>query len=96
MDRLKTKQYWIFSILLLLLLVVFCSCEEKEPANKTDLPIYTVTFDSQGGTAVAEQKIVEGEQAKEPIVPTREGYVFDCWKNGKTGRKWNFSVSCII
>lgn len=39
----------------------------------------TVTFDSQGGSTVAAQKINKGATASEPQAPTREGYTFDRW-----------------
>ncbi len=50
---------------------------------------YTVTFNSDGGTAVAKQSIVPGESAKEPTAPTKEAYIFDGWYLGNT--KYDFS-----
>lgn len=40
--------------------------------------VYTVTFDSNGGTEVAEQIIVSGQTAKEPIT-TKENYKVSYW-----------------
>ncbi len=40
---------------------------------------YTVTFDSNGGTAVSAQKVPYGESATKPSDPTRSGYVFKDW-----------------
>ena len=49
--------------------------------NAPEEPIvYTVTFDSNGGTAVASQTVTEGECAVEPVEPTKEGYTFNCWE----------------
>lgn len=46
---------------------------------------YTVTFDSNGGSAVASQTVVEGNKATQPAAPTREGYTFNGWTlNGST------------
>lgn len=42
-------------------------------------PIYTVTFDSNGGSTVASQQIVEGYTVKEPTAPTKTGYKFLYW-----------------
>ena len=39
----------------------------------------TVTFLSNGGSAVATQYIVEGETASQPADPTKTGYNFDGW-----------------
>lgn len=41
--------------------------------------VYTVTFNSNGGTEVANQIIVSGQTAKEPDTPTKTGYKFRYW-----------------
>ena len=38
-----------------------------------------VTFDSDGGSVVAEQTVIRGGNAAEPETPTRDGYVFYGW-----------------
>lgn len=47
---------------------------------------YTVTFDSNGGSAVTSQTVNEGVRATAPVAPTLEGYVFSGWysDNGLT------------
>lgn len=50
---------------------------------------YTVTFDSDGGTAVPSQTVEEGKTATEPTAPTKDGYTFAGWYNGETA--WNFN-----
>ncbi len=40
---------------------------------------YTVTFDTNGGSAVEPQTVTEGECATQPADPTREGYTFTGW-----------------
>ena len=46
---------------------------------------YTVTFDSNGGSSVANQNITNGQKATQPTSPTRSGYTFNGWKlNGST------------
>lgn len=53
---------------------------------------YTVVFDSQGGSQVAEQKVEEGKQASQPQNPTKEGYQFDGWYTDKAfSVKYDFS-----
>jgi uncharacterized repeat protein (TIGR02543 family) len=42
-------------------------------------PLYTVTFDSNEGSAVEYQTVVEGELAIEPTDPTKEGFAFGGW-----------------
>lgn len=45
---------------------------------------YTVTFDSDGGTAVESQRVRRGSTASEPTAPTKEGYTFVGWFDGDT------------
>ncbi|MCR5689018.1 MAG: InlB B-repeat-containing protein [Clostridiales bacterium] len=40
---------------------------------------YTVTFDSDGGSAVADQSVTQGLSAEEPAAPVREGFEFAGW-----------------
>ena len=44
-----------------------------------EVPTFSVTFDSNGGTEVENQKINKDKPAKEPMKPTRKGYIFDGW-----------------
>ena len=56
----------------------------------TWLENFTVTFDSNGGSAVAAQEVADGGTATEPSDPTLEGYTFDKWMNGETA--YNFAT----
>lgn len=40
---------------------------------------YTVSFDTDGGTAIADQNVRSGNKATKPADPTKSGYVFDDW-----------------
>lgn len=40
---------------------------------------FTVKFDTDGGSRVANQNIKRNDTANEPAKPTKEGYVFDGW-----------------
>ena len=51
---------------------------------------FTVTFDSDGGSAVAAAKVKYNETVKEPTAPTKEGFNFDGWYNGDT--KFDFKT----
>ena len=42
-------------------------------------PLYKITFDSRGGSAVKEQNYPEGARILKPTDPVREGYTFDVW-----------------
>lgn len=46
------------------------------------LPKHTVTFNSNGGSEVAPQEVVDGQTAREPDAPRRDKYTFAGWKLG--------------
>ncbi|MBQ9346200.1 MAG: InlB B-repeat-containing protein [Oscillibacter sp.] len=48
----------------------------ENPSSETK---YTVTFNSNGGSAVAAQSVVSGGKAVRPANPTKSGYNFDNW-----------------
>ena len=55
--------------------------------------VYAVTFNSQGGSAVASQNIDDGDPAVQPTAPTRAGYVFDGWWTAASGgTQWSFTT----
>jgi len=57
---------------------------------------YTVTFDSQGGSAVAPQEVEEGQLATKPNDPTKEGHTFGGWfKEAACTNPWNFGGETI-
>ena len=55
----------------------------------------TVTFDSDGGSSVTEQKILRGQKASEPTAPTKDGYIFDGWYNGSATSSYDFDTPVI-
>ena len=55
----------------------------------------TVTFDSDGGSSVTEQKILRGQKASEPTAPTKDGYIFDGWYNGSAASSYDFDTPVI-
>ncbi len=55
----------------------------------------TVTFASDGGTAVASQKVLRGQKATEPATPTKVGYTFGGWFAGDATTAFNFTDTRI-
>lgn len=53
------------------------ACAEKDPQKDTEK--YTVTFESNGGSAVASQEVEAGGYATKPEDPERDGYLFTAW-----------------
>lgn len=61
-----------------------------------EAPVYTVTFDSQGGSGVTSQSVAYGGKATEPTAPTREGYTFSGWYTDTTyATAWNFASDTV-
>ena len=75
------KKTLIVLMTLLLATVLFISCKDKvkEPS------VYKVTFVSNGGSDVAVEEVKEGNTAKKPDNPTKEGYTFYRWTTDEKG-----------
>jgi uncharacterized repeat protein (TIGR02543 family) len=57
------------------------------------IPItFTVTFDSQGGTAKAAAKVNYGNTVAKPTAPTKTGYTFDNWYLGDSKTPYDFTT----
>ena len=67
-------------IVTVVMATLFVSCDEASPAPE----LFTVTFDSNGGSAVASQQVERGKCAQQPKDPVKDGYEFVNWNlNGK-------------
>ena len=57
---------------------------------------FTVTFNSDEGSAVTDQTIAQGALAVKPAAPTRAGFVFGGWyKEATLINEWNFSTDVV-
>ncbi len=67
----------------------------KALTNTTLRPkTYTVTFNSNGGSDVASQTVIQGMKATKPKpAPTRWGYVLSGWKLGEADYDFNSAVT---
>lgn len=63
----------------------------QEILENPDIVSFKVTFDSNGGSKVTEQLVIEKELAKEPTPPTKNGYEFVEWL--LNDKKYDFSTS---
>ena len=55
--------------------------------------VYTVTFDSNGGSAVTAQTIEAGQKATKPADPTKSGYDFKGWTLNGSAYDFNTAVN---
>ncbi|HPB82845.1 MAG TPA: InlB B-repeat-containing protein, partial [Spirochaetota bacterium] len=57
---------------------------------------YTVTFDSQGGSAVSSQAVIYGDLVTEPADPTRVGHTFGGWfTEPACTTQWMFAADTV-
>jgi len=89
MEFFKSKQFIIGAVLLVVLsLCVFGLFSVHNSNSKDDEVHYNIVFDSNGGSSVSSQSVLEGESVKEPVAPEMEGYTFLGWYFND--RKYNF------
>ena len=75
------------------------SSESSSESSSPATPSYTVTFNSNGGSSVANQSVTEGNQAEQPSAPTKNGYIFSEWvydddgDNGTPMVPWSFTTA---
>ena len=56
----------------------------------------TVTFNTQGGAAVAPVQVAPGSTIAVPVAPTRQGYTFLGWyKDAECKTAWNFTTDVV-
>ena len=69
--------------------------EVTATATYKDIPVvtYTVTFDSNGGSAVTAQTIEAGQKATMPADPTKSGYDFKGWTLNGSAYDFNTAVN---
>ena len=85
--------------LMLTLVFAFVGCKKDTGTNdgnnnnNVTPTMYTVEFDSAGGSAVESQSVEENKLATEPAAPTKEGYTFLGWFLGET--QWNFAENKV-
>ena len=70
--------------------LMLSGCDDKDPKR------FTVTFNSNEGSAVSPQTVEEGKRATKPDDPTRNGYLFDAWyKETALTNVWNFDADVV-
>lgn len=86
----------ILVILLTAFTMVSCKKSKDQVTNAVNAPIYTVTFESNGGTTVSAITVESGNTITEPTAPTKEGYALEGWyKETGLTNKWNFGTDKV-
>ncbi len=79
-DQIRTKSFTI-------------TVEKKAKEEIKEPSVFTITFNSDGGTSVASQSVTEGQKATAPANPAKNGYTFAGWYNGNTKYDFNSAVT---
>ena len=75
------------AVMMVCLPLAFLGCKN----NSEDTPVYrTVSFDSDGGSEVEAQSVLDGEKATRPADPTKTGYTFTGWFKGTESSAFDF------
>lgn len=69
----------ILPILFMTLAAVMTGCSGTKEGGEPETKKFTVTFESNGGSAVEAQLVAEGGMATRPLPPTKEGAAFENW-----------------
>ncbi|MDO9628602.1 MAG: InlB B-repeat-containing protein, partial [Acholeplasmataceae bacterium] len=60
------------------------------------LPLFDVTFNVDGGSAVALIQVYQNDKITEPTAPTKDGYTFEGWyKEAEFTTLWNFGTDLV-
>jgi uncharacterized repeat protein (TIGR02543 family) len=92
--KIKTLVSGICLCAALAVLVTACTGEKV-----TEVPKFTVTFDSTGGSAVPSQTVEPGGLLTRPQWPTKAGYIFDNWYREAEGfgdQAWIFQATELL
>lgn len=94
----RRKLTWLVALAVLFVFsMIMVACNpDPEPEPEPEPTLYTVTFDSNGGSAVPEQGVYAGEKITEPGDPTRGGYTFVAWyKEEGLTTEWKFDTDTV-
>lgn len=75
----EKKKKWIIALILIILLLLLVILYLLFGINRT----FTITFDPNGGTEIANIEVENGEIVKLPEAPKKDGYTFVGWTNEK-------------
>ena len=95
-NRIKFTAVILSGIFALICLLVSCSGSANPDTPSDGKTYFTVTFDSDGGSSVATQKVESGQTATKPDAPTKTDYDFEGWFLGDTLYDFNTPVEANI
>ncbi len=83
--RWTMKKRYLFIILFITISLLMCSCTEREHAEpspqdtETELKEFDITFYTNGGSSIPNQKVKEWSKVELPEDPVKDKYIFLGW-----------------
>lgn len=62
---------------------IYAQWKKRSSSGGSGVSIYTVKFETNGGTAVEDKLVLKNSKLEEPTAPTKDGYIFGGWYTGK-------------
>ena len=79
---------------MLLIITALAGCES--PVKDSTPITHTISFNTNGGSAVPDQQVIDGNHAVEPIPPTQSNHVFvDWYSDSGLTRMWDFDSATV-
>jgi len=63
----------------IVLVAIYEKNKKEEKVVEPDMKLYTIKYDTDGGSKIGDYTVVDGEKAKKPNDPVKEGYEFKEW-----------------
>lgn len=77
MDKTNKMLIMVSAIIALIIMILIVLFLTRKPS------IYTITFDTDGGTTVLDQSVKKNSKVLKPADPTKKGYIFIEWQYNK-------------
>ena len=91
------KYFNYFAVIATILGAIITSCHNDDPQYYIKPIEFTVSFNSNGGSAISPQTIKEGDWVTRPDDPTRNGYLFASWyTEPELINTWHFGLNSVI
>ncbi|MFA7422306.1 MAG: InlB B-repeat-containing protein, partial [Acholeplasmataceae bacterium] len=79
---------------LLIMVFTVIACDDTEdPVDPIDPVTYTVTFNTNEGSAVASIDVEENDKVTKPADPTKEGFTFEYWYTTDEAVEFDFNTA---